>query len=103
MIGKSLYHHLIDVTEDYLGPAAQRFIDRQIENHLQKHPKDIDLEDLPQLVQWLKLSISVLTENPRLVEEYATKLADYEEYNVSAVINDHKSQEVRNGQSFYSS
>ena len=38
---KSLYLKVVRITDHYLGPAADRFIRRQIENHLNKHPEEL--------------------------------------------------------------
>lgn len=71
---RSLYEDVIQVTRVYLGPAAQRFIDRQVENHLHKPPADVTPADLIALIDWIKLSISLLTEDNEIVEEYLNEL-----------------------------
>lgn len=70
-----LYQHVITITQDYLGPAAERFIERQIEVHLQKNPEDLTRRDLKPLINWIELAMALLTDNHRIVEEYISSLA----------------------------
>ena len=70
----SIHERVVKVTQVYLGPAADRFIARQIENHLKKQPQDLSAKDLVELIDWLKLSISMLTEDKEIVEEYTKEL-----------------------------
>lgn len=72
----SLYRYIVDITEDYLGPAAERFINRQVENHLHKHPKDLDTQDLPKLINWSRLALSVITEDSEMVDEFTQRLKE---------------------------
>jgi hypothetical protein len=71
---KTLYWNVVDITTQYLGPAAERFIDRQVQNHLHKDPKKITKSDINSLVDWLRTSVSLLTDNQLLVEEYIKQL-----------------------------
>lgn len=68
------YQNMIRITTDYLGPAAPRFIDRQIEGHLGKNPQDINKRDVDALVEWLSVSLSHLTDDQSVVKEYADRL-----------------------------
>ena len=52
----TLYSKVVDVTSEYLGPAAERFIARQIETHLNKKPEDLTQADLVKLVDWIKVA-----------------------------------------------
>lgn len=69
-----LYDQVVKVTHIYLGPAADRFISRQVENHLHKSPEDISQKDLLQLIDWIKIAVSLLTDDSEIVEEYAAQL-----------------------------
>lgn len=69
-----IYNQIIEVTQDYLGPAASRFIDRSITNHLKKEPTDITKSDMKKLIDWVKVSVAVLTEDGELVSEYVARL-----------------------------
>lgn len=70
----TLYKQVIDVTTDYLGPAAKRFIDRQIQNHLHKQPADLDHDDLKKLIDWSGLALAMLTDDKEIVSEYTESL-----------------------------
>lgn len=71
---KNIKEQIVEVSQDYLGPAAERFIDRQISTHLKKSPGAITSQDLEKLIEWLKLSFALLTQNTAVVEEYAKRL-----------------------------
>ncbi len=76
-MGKSdslLYDKLLRITHVYLGPAADRFIDRQVENHLHKPPEKLSRDDLLKLIDWIQVAVSLLTEDSDVVEEYAERL-----------------------------
>jgi hypothetical protein len=70
----SIYKQVIAVTRVYLGPATERFIDRQIENHLKKTPSKITKSDLVSLIDWIKVVVSLVTEDKNIVEEYINEL-----------------------------
>jgi hypothetical protein len=72
--GQNLKLRVIEISQDYLGPAAERFIDRQIATHLKKSPESITPKDLGDLLDWLRLSFTVLTDDSRLVNEYIKRL-----------------------------
>jgi hypothetical protein len=70
----SLYEQIVDLTEEYLGPAAQRFVARQISSHLEKDPEDLTSQDIATLIEWGTVTMSMLTQDRRMVEDYATKM-----------------------------
>lgn len=79
---KRLYDELVDITEDYLGPAAKRFIDRQTRNHLNKEPGELTNAELVKLADWVKLTLALLTKDTRIKSEYAKKLDNLMRTNV---------------------
>jgi hypothetical protein len=70
----SLYDQVVRITHVYLGPAADRFIARQVENHLHKSPEQLSKADLRSLIDWIKLVVSLLTEDEAIIEEYTDEL-----------------------------
>ena len=70
----SLYVQVVTITQLYLGGAAERFINRQIQNHLLKDPIELSQSDLRKLITWLKAAMSMLTEDSHVIEEYIAKL-----------------------------
>jgi hypothetical protein len=71
-----LYREVTRITEEYLGPAAERFIGRQVYGHLNKSPHDLTKSDLPKLIEWARVTLGLLTDNHDLVDEYTRKLED---------------------------
>lgn len=72
--GTPLYDQVVRVTHVYLGPAADRFIARQVKNHLQISPQELSCDDLLKLIDWIKVAVSLLTEDNEIVEEYTDQL-----------------------------
>jgi hypothetical protein len=70
----SLYRQLILITEEYLGPAAPRFVDRQIIAHLNKRPEALTADDLPKLAEWTKVTMALLTSDRQVVADYGHKI-----------------------------
>lgn len=70
----SLYARVVQVTHIYLGPAADRFIDRQVQNHIHKEPAKLTEADLEQLIDWIRVAVSLLTDDSEIVEEYISQL-----------------------------
>jgi hypothetical protein len=71
-----LYREITRVTEEYLGPAAERFIARQVASHLGKSPQELIPEDLSKLIEWAKVTLALLTEDHQVVEEYERRLSE---------------------------
>jgi hypothetical protein len=71
---QSLYSRVVRITHVYLGPAADRFISRQIQNHLRKEPQELSQKDLSKLIDWIRIAMSLLTEDSDIVEEYIAQL-----------------------------
>jgi hypothetical protein len=69
-----LYDQITAITEEYLGPAAERFITRQITFHLNKAPHELTLEDIPKLAEWAKITLGMLTEDRQVVDDYGKKM-----------------------------
>lgn len=69
------YDTIIGITEGYLGPAAQRFIDRQIKFHLNKEPEELTRDDLEKLAEWIKVSLALLTDDKSVVEDFNRRIA----------------------------
>ena len=70
----TLYDKVVQITHVYLGPAADRFIVRQVHNHLHKEPETLSREDLSKLIDWIRVAVSFLTDDSELVEEYTDEL-----------------------------
>lgn len=71
---RHVYDRAVSITHAYLGPTAERFVARQIRTRLHKEPEDITKDDLARLVRWIRLAVSLLTDDVEVVEEYIGKL-----------------------------
>jgi hypothetical protein len=69
-----VYDEVVRVTHVYLGPAADRFIARQVENHLHKTPAKLSRTDLHDLISWIRAVVSLLTEDAEIIEDYIAEL-----------------------------
>lgn len=69
-----VYRQAVDITRDYLGPAAERFLSRQIVHHLHKEPGELTSKDIPGLAEWVKVSIAILSEDRRVVDEFSKRI-----------------------------
>ena len=72
----SLYDQTVEITIDYLGPPAKRFVDRQISAHLKKEPEQLTPQDLSKLTVWMEAVVSLLTKDKDVVSEYIDKLEE---------------------------
>ena len=48
----SLYDDVVTIAKEYIGPAGQKFIDRQLESHLKIAPADLNQNNLFELSKW---------------------------------------------------
>ncbi len=71
---KNISKQIIDITEEYLGPTADRFIDRISTYHLNKPSAELTSGDIPKLSEWLKVSMALLTDDKSLVDDYTRKV-----------------------------
>lgn len=70
----SVFSDVVRITHVYLGPAADRFIIRQVENHLHKPTQELTNEDLLSLMDWIRAVVGLITEDADIVEEYINEL-----------------------------
>lgn len=69
------YQQILSITKDYLGPAAGRFVDRQINSHLRKAPEQLQKSDIPMLAIRIRSGLMVLTRDEITVQEAFRRLA----------------------------
>jgi hypothetical protein len=78
-VSDKLFDEVVNITEEYLGPAAQRFVARQVSYHLGKNPEELDPEDIPRLVEWAQATLAMLTSDKAMVREYGLKVSELAE------------------------
>ncbi len=71
----ALYEKVVHIAEDYFGPAAPRYIDRLVKSHFDKLPRDLSSQDMPELIEWTRLTIATITEDQAVVEEFTGRLS----------------------------
>jgi hypothetical protein len=64
-----IYQQVVAVIQEYLGPAADRYVQRLVEAHLKKSPEQLAQRDIPKLSEWIKVSLGLLTNDKNLVDE----------------------------------
>jgi len=69
MNDQNYYRQVVGATEEFLGPAAERFINRQIEFHLGKSPETIKRDDIPRLKETLSAALGLLVKDKAVVAE----------------------------------
>lgn len=70
----NLYTQVVTITYDYLGPAADRFVMRQIRNHLEKDPEQLQRKDLRQLIDWIQLAMRLISSDKEAIDNYMADL-----------------------------
>lgn len=65
----SYYTQIVTVTEHYLGPAAERFIRRQVEFHLDKEPESISQSDVQKLKANVGVALGLLVNDKTIVDQ----------------------------------
>ena len=69
-----LYVQVVELTNNYLGPASERFIERQIKTHIGKNPDEITREDVAKLDEWIKVALALLTDDEQLLQDFSNDL-----------------------------
>lgn len=72
----SLYSKVVKVSEDFLGPAGERFIRRQIVTHLNIEPENLEGKHLAELVEWIRLASAVITRDIDQVDAFVERLRE---------------------------
>ena len=70
----TFYKEVVSITHVYLGPAAERFVARQVRNHLNMDIEQLQKHDLANLIDWISLAMAVLVEDEKLVNKYVADL-----------------------------
>ena len=72
----TLYSKAVKVSEEYLGPAGERFIRRQISTHLGIEPEALSGRHVPQLVNWVGIAFALLTKNTQDIQGFRQGLLE---------------------------
>ncbi len=64
----ALYDEVVEVAKVYMGPAAKKFIDRQIKGHLDINEAELDTEFLDELAKWCYTSSKLMMKEQKARE-----------------------------------
>ncbi len=70
----SIYDQAVRISEEYLGPAGERFMRRQISTHLSIEPENLHQKDMYTLIDWASLAFALLTDDTAQVESFTENL-----------------------------
>lgn len=70
----AIYFQVVGVAHEYFGPAADRFVTRQIHSHLNKDPKQLRKQDLADLIEWIGLAMALLCDDEKVVSKFVADL-----------------------------
>lgn len=70
----TLYEQTVEVSEEYLGPAAERFMRRQITTHLKIKPEALKQKDLVKLIDWSSIAFALMTKNTEDIDAFKRDL-----------------------------
>jgi hypothetical protein len=73
-LDETYYQRILRVIDDYLGPASERFLSRQIKSHLHKNPENLQKSDIPNLAIRIRSGLLVLTRDENIVEEAYSRI-----------------------------
>lgn len=69
----ALYDDVVNLAKAYLGPAAQKFVDRQIKGHLDTDKSQLDKSHLDELAKWCYTSGKLLMDEGK-AREFSEKV-----------------------------
>jgi hypothetical protein len=69
-----VFEEIVDMTSDYIGPAARRFVTKIIRNHLSKSPSELKRSDVTDYHKVAVVAFAHVTKNSRLRYEFSTRL-----------------------------
>ena len=69
----ALYNDVIDLARPYLGPAAEKFVSRQISAHLEVAADQLGTQHLAELAKWCLASGVLVMPEPK-AQEFSQKV-----------------------------
>lgn len=70
----NLYKEAVEISEEYLGPAGERFMRRQINTHLGIEPESLKRHHMQKLTKWTELAFALLTNDSLQVKSFTNNL-----------------------------
>jgi hypothetical protein len=69
----SLYDNAVVIAKEYIGPAGQQFLDRQLVTHLKLDPAELNSTNLADLSKWCFTSGRLIIDSD-LAKEFQDKI-----------------------------
>jgi hypothetical protein len=69
----TLYDEVLEVAKDYMGPTAERFVNRQLNGHLDIEPHQLSGHHLEELANWCYTSGKLIMRDER-AREFSKKV-----------------------------
>ena len=64
----ALYDDVLNVARPYLGPAAEKFVSRQIDHHLATDAQNLARQHLDELAKWCLISGKLIMNESQAIE-----------------------------------
>ncbi len=64
----TIYDNLLETTKYYMGPAADRFLKRQLSGHLNISPDELNTQHLDDLAEWCLTSAKLIIDEDKAME-----------------------------------
>ena len=64
----SLYDNVVSICKPYLGPAAEKFLERQCGTHLKVAPQQLSGQHLADLAKWTEVSAGLVMGKDKAAE-----------------------------------
>jgi len=59
-VASEFYNKVLEECSKLFGDGAERFLNRQIENHLSKNPDTLSYADKEELARWIRVSAGLV-------------------------------------------
>ena len=69
----TLYDNAVTIAKEYIGPAGQQFLDRQLTTHLDLNPAELTDTNLAELSKWCFTSGRLIIDS-ELAKEFQDKI-----------------------------
>lgn len=86
MRGK-LYYEIVTAASDCFGPTAEKIIYRLITSHLNIKPEEITPKDIPALLVWAKLVMSLYTDKQHTIDRFTDNVRSLESKSTEETFN----------------
>ncbi len=65
---ENYFSKIVEVIRNYLGPASERFIVRQLDFHLKRKEKVIYESEVERIADWSAVALSMITQDKAMIQ-----------------------------------